>query len=243
MAGDGAVQLAHYIAVEQTKFHQRLTAAIEQYQSTGELPPSVFTEGLSMPHGGPDSPKRGPGRPKKKDNGDKRKRNPSAFNMFVKERMAELKAAGVHAEGDERNPLFTLAAQQWKQLPEGERQERVAKHKAHLEQAGVDELAGHADDTPQQIDTLPAAAKPAPAAAAAPAPSANGDSAAPPAAAELPVKKEKKRKHKEKTEGAAAASADVPMGELAAAAQLGGEGLKKKKKKKKKHQIAEGAES
>lgn len=44
--------------------------------------------------------------------------------------MAELKAAGVHAEGDERNPLFTLAAQQWKQLPEGERQERVAKHKA-----------------------------------------------------------------------------------------------------------------
>ena len=54
---------------------------------------------------------------------------PSAFNMFVKERMAELKAAGVHAEGDERNPLFTLAAQQWKQLPEGERQERVAKHK------------------------------------------------------------------------------------------------------------------
>ena len=50
--------------------------------------------------------------------------------MFVKERMAELKAAGVHAEGDERNPLFTLAAQQWKQLPEGERQERVAKHKA-----------------------------------------------------------------------------------------------------------------
>ena len=49
--------------------------------------------------------------------------------MFVKERMAELKAAGVHAEGDERNPLFTLAAQQWKQLPEGERQERVAKHK------------------------------------------------------------------------------------------------------------------
>ena len=50
--------------------------------------------------------------------------------MFVKERMAELKAAGVHAEGDERNPLFTLAAQQWKQLPEGERQDRVAKHKA-----------------------------------------------------------------------------------------------------------------
>ena len=77
-AGDDAVQLTHYIAVEQTKFQQRLTAAIEQYQSTGELPPSVFTEGLSTPHGGPDSPKRGPGRPKKKDNGDKRKRAVSA---------------------------------------------------------------------------------------------------------------------------------------------------------------------
>ena len=35
----------------------------------------------------------------------------------------------------------------------------------------------------------------------------------------------------------------VPMGELAAAAQLGGEGLKKKKKKKRKHQIAGGAEA
>ena len=35
----------------------------------------------------------------------------------------------------------------------------------------------------------------------------------------------------------------VPMGELAAAAQLGGEGLKKKKKKKKKHQTAEATES
>ena len=86
---------------------------------------------------------------------------------------------------------------------------------AHLEQAGVDELAGHVDATPQQVDTLPASAKPAPAAAAAPAPSANGDSAAPPAAAEASVK-EKKRKHKEKTEGAAAASADVSAQSCAA---------------------------
>ena len=97
----------------------------------------------------------------------------------------------------------------WKPAPQSMLRLKFQCLQAHLEQAGVDELAGHADATPQQVDTLPASAKPAPAAAAAPAPSTNGDSAAPPAAAENPLKKEKKRKLKEKTEGAAAASADV----------------------------------
>ncbi|KAL4437430.1 hypothetical protein ABPG75_004569 [Micractinium tetrahymenae] len=121
--GKDPSQLIAFFAQEMQLFFQHIQGSVTKYTETGELPPSLFTKKAlksAAKAGG-----RGRG---KKEGGEKRKRKPSAFNLFVQERMAQMKAAGVQppkelTEGETklRNPLFTMAAKEWGQMSDDEK--------------------------------------------------------------------------------------------------------------------------
>lgn len=71
--------LLQFVAFEIQVAFAHIGRAMAEYSETGVLPPSMFVE-----------PRLAIKRQKRKDKGQKRK--PSAFNNFVKERMAEIRA-------------------------------------------------------------------------------------------------------------------------------------------------------
>jgi len=122
---DGADLMA-FCAQEFQTFFSHMGDAIKLFKATGHLPDTVFRGAA----------------PQAAANGDKRakvKRKPTAFNMFVKEKMEEFKAAGVRLEDDKNgNLMFTLAVAEWKKLDEDQKQAYTRKFKVILEKCCKD---------------------------------------------------------------------------------------------------------
>lgn len=117
-----AVNLMAFCAHEFEAFFGHIGGAIKQYQTTGQLPETLFKGGLPSHYPGDKKPKA--------------KRKPTAFNMFVKDRMEEFKANGVKLDDDKNgNLLFTLAVSEWKNLDEEAKQEYTRKFKASTQSA------------------------------------------------------------------------------------------------------------
>lgn len=115
---DGADLMA-FCAQEFQTFFGHLGGVIKQYKATGQLPDTIFkgaAPSQAAPTGG--------------DKKAKIKRKPTAFNMFVKDKMEEFKAAGVKLDDDKNgNLLFTLAVSEWKKLDEEQKQEYTRNFK------------------------------------------------------------------------------------------------------------------
>lgn len=107
--------LLAFCAAEFQGFFAHMGAALEQFKATGRLPERSF-EGAS-----------GAG---KADAKAKTKRKPTAFNMFVKAKLEELKASGVQLNNDKNNnELFKLAVAEWTQLSDTQRKQYADKFK------------------------------------------------------------------------------------------------------------------
>ena len=106
MAENQAADLMSFCASEFQQFFSHLGNSIHTYTNTGKVPGSAFkASGHAHTASAAKSDK------------PKAKRKPTAFNMFVKEKMEELKAAGVTLDGDKNNNgMFTLAVSSWKEL-------------------------------------------------------------------------------------------------------------------------------
>ena len=113
---DGAKLMA-FCAHEFEAFFSHIGGAIKQYQTTGQLPESLF-KGVALQDFAAGDKK------------TKAKRKPTAFNMFVKDKMEEFKVAGVKLDDDKNgNLLFTLAVSEWKKLDEEAKQEYTRRFK------------------------------------------------------------------------------------------------------------------
>lgn len=113
-----AVNLMAFCANEFEAFFGHIGGAIRQYQTTGQLPDSIFN-GTVPSHGAAG------------DRKPKAKRKPTAFNMFVKDKMEEFKATGVKLDDDKNgNLLFALAVSEWKKLDEEAKLEYTRRFKA-----------------------------------------------------------------------------------------------------------------
>lgn len=77
-ASRATAQLIQFIATEVQGCAKNISMAMAEYAATGNLPPSMFEEAAPATK-----------RQKRKDKGQKRK--PSAFNMFVSEKMAKIR--------------------------------------------------------------------------------------------------------------------------------------------------------
>lgn len=181
------------------------------------LPPPLYAPGgpEAAPASIPVTQSRGRGRPKTVRDPNKPKRQPSAFNQFVKERIEALKAEGYTADPQEDeglgNALFKKAVDEWRLLSDAERSQYTQQYKAHVKE-GTDGEAAAAAAIDEINDQSPAPPSPEPSSVAARAPAA----AASPATAEkkkrkkdkgesLSDKSEHKKKHKKKSKPAATA--------------------------------------
>ena len=121
-----AASLMAFCAHEFEAFFSHIGGAIKQYQTTGQLPESLFKGSL------PSHSLTGQQKPKAK-------RKPTAFNMFVKDKMEEFKATGVKLDDDKNgNLLFALAVSEWKKLDEEAKQEYTKRFKASAQKASPD---------------------------------------------------------------------------------------------------------
>ena len=85
--------------------------AIKLFKATGDLPDTV-SRGAVPSQAAANSHKKA-----------KVKCKPTAFDMFVKDKMEEFKAAGVRLDADRNgNLMFTLAVAEWKKLDEDQKQ-------------------------------------------------------------------------------------------------------------------------
>ncbi|DBA93511.1 TPA: hypothetical protein ACH3X3_013607 [Trebouxia sp. C0006] len=203
---DGADLMA-FCAQEFQTFFSHMGDAIKLFKATGHLPDTVFRGAA----------------PQAAANGDKRakvKRKPTAFNMFVKEKMEEFKAAGVRLEDDKNgNLMFTLAVAEWKKLDEDQKQAYTRKFKADVEDQ-ADEHEPETVPTDLALDFSPGLPADAPAASAPASPTAEVDDT---------NMVQKKRKIRE-----AEAQPILPDMEGTSAQQSAPENAEKKQKKKKK---------
>ncbi len=112
-----AADLMSFCANEFHQFFGHLGNSIHTFKTTGKVPPSVFkAAGHVAAAAKADKPKT--------------KRRPTAFNMFVKQKMEELKQSGVTLDGDKNNNgMFTLAVSEWKKMSEEGKAAYTAKFK------------------------------------------------------------------------------------------------------------------
>jgi len=112
-----AADLMSFCASEFHQFFGHLGNSIHTFKTTGKVPPSVFkAAGHVAAAAKADKPKT--------------KRRPTAFNMFVKQKMEELKQSGVTLDGDKNNNgMFTLAVSEWKKMSEEGKAAYTAKFK------------------------------------------------------------------------------------------------------------------
>ena len=116
MAEDKTTDLMAFCASEFSGFFTHIGDAIKQFKLTGRLPESAFDG--SGPAAG------------KADAKPKIKRKPTAFNMFVKFKIEELKASGLKLDDDKNNnELFKLAVAEWTQLSDAQRKYYTDKFK------------------------------------------------------------------------------------------------------------------
>jgi len=122
----GEAQAADLMSFCASEFHQffgHLGNSIHTFKTTGKVPPSVFKASSNATAAA-------------KADKPKTKRRPTAFNMFVKQKMEELKQAGVILDGDKNNNgMFTLAVREWKKLSDEGRAEFTAKFKVGTQNA------------------------------------------------------------------------------------------------------------
>lgn len=120
MSDNQAADLMSFCASEFQQFFSHLGNSIYTYKNTGKVPSSAF-KGSGHNAGTTKSDK------------PKTKRKPTAFNMFVKEKMEELKASGVTLDGDKNNNgMFTLAVSSWKNLSDQAKADYTNKFKVHI---------------------------------------------------------------------------------------------------------------
>lgn len=121
MNDNQAADLMSFCASEFQQFFSHLGNSIYTYKNTGKVPSSAFkTSGHA--HNAVTA----------KSDKPKAKRKPTAFNMFVKEKMEELKSAGVTLDGDKNNNgMFTLAVSSWKNLSEQAKADYTSKFKVN----------------------------------------------------------------------------------------------------------------
>ena len=119
---DDGASLMVFCAQEFEAFFSYIGGAVKHYQITGQLPESLF-KGHPQFQGGAGDKKA------------KARRKPTAFNMFVKDKMEEFKAAGIKLDDDKNgNLLFTLAVSEWKKLDDAAKQEYTRKFKVAVAQ-------------------------------------------------------------------------------------------------------------
>jgi len=112
-----AADLMSFCASEFHQFFGHLGNSIHTFKTTGKVPHSVFR---ATNHAAAAIKAEKP----------KTKRRPTAFNMFVKQKMEELKQAGVTLDGDKNNNgMFTLAVAEWKKMTEEGKAAYTAKFK------------------------------------------------------------------------------------------------------------------
>lgn len=103
--GHDPQKLISFFAQEMQLFFGHIQGAVVAYTATGQLPHSIFSA---------KSVKAVQAKGQRSAKGEKKKgrRKPTAFNLYVKEKMLEMKAAGVQppaaVEGEKKqpNPLF-----------------------------------------------------------------------------------------------------------------------------------------
>ena len=121
MGDNQAAELMSFCASEFQQFFSHLGNSISTYRSTGKVPGSAFKHSgnghvSSAAAAKPDKPKA--------------KRKPTAFNMFVKEKMEEMKVAGVTLDNDKNNNgIFSLAVAEWKKLSDTDKTAYTDKFK------------------------------------------------------------------------------------------------------------------
>lgn len=120
-----AANLMAFCAHEFEAFFHHIGGAIKQYQTTGQLPESLFKGSL----------------PSHSTTGHQRtktQRKPTAFNQFVKDKLQEFKATGFKLDDDKNgNLLFSLAVSEWKKLDEEAKQEYTRRFKASTQSASL----------------------------------------------------------------------------------------------------------
>ena len=120
MSDNQAADLMSFCASEFQQFFSHLGNSIYTYKNTGKVPSSAF-KGSGHNAGTAKSDK------------PKTKRKPTAFNMFVKEKMEELKSSGVTLDGDKNNNgMFTLAVSSWKNLSDQAKADYTNKFKVNI---------------------------------------------------------------------------------------------------------------
>lgn len=131
MTANDEGQLHQFVAQETQLFYSHIRAAISKYQENGELPHSLFgvkaVKALQ--------------KASKQKSSDKIKRKPTVFNLFVKEKLAEI-GNEVSAQDLPYKERFGQAAAKWSALSEEEKKRYAEKFAAEL-QAGGDEGEQH----------------------------------------------------------------------------------------------------
>lgn len=122
MSDNQAADLMSFCASEFQQFFSHLGNSIFTYKNTGKVPSSAFkASGHALNAGTAKSDRL------------KTKRKPTAFNMYVKHKMEELKAAGVTLDGDKNNNgMFSLAVSSWKNLSDQEKADYTNKFKVYF---------------------------------------------------------------------------------------------------------------
>ena len=122
MSDNQAADLMSFCASEFQQFFSHLGNSIYTYKNTGKVPSSAF-KASGHAHNAVTA----------KSDKPKAKRKPTAFNMFVKGKMEELKSAGVTLDGDKNNNgMFTLAVSSWKNLSEQAKADYTSKFKVTI---------------------------------------------------------------------------------------------------------------
>ena len=124
MGDNQAAELMGFCASEFQQFFSHLGNSIHTYRSTGKVPGSAFKNSGSGHVSSAAAAK---------SDKPKVKRKPTAFNMFVKEKMEQMKVAGVTLDNDKNNNgMFSLAVAEWKKLSDAAKTAYTDKFKVRV---------------------------------------------------------------------------------------------------------------
>lgn len=123
MATEPSFSMAQFVAQETALFYEHLKTTRAKFEEDGTVPKSLFGQKAIralLKSGG----KRGGGA-----NGQKRK--PTAFNLFVKEKLAEINAKDSYKDTP-YNEKFKIAVAKWGALTEDKKKQYATKYAAQL---------------------------------------------------------------------------------------------------------------
>lgn len=125
MAENDGAALQQFVAQETQLFYSHIRTAISKFEENGELPHSLFgvkaVKALQ--------------KASKQKASDKVKRKPTVFNLFVKEKLAEI-GNEVSAKDLPYKERFGQAAAKWSALSEEEKKQYAEKYAAELQAGG-----------------------------------------------------------------------------------------------------------